>query len=52
MSVVAFIPAHYPERFGWLAEAMASAQSADRVLIISSVSAAGESETVEEGRVV
>jgi hypothetical protein len=34
--IVAFIPAHYPERFLWLKEAMASAQSADRVLIISS----------------
>jgi hypothetical protein len=33
--IVAFVPAHYPERFDWLAEAVVSAQSADRVLIVS-----------------
>jgi len=36
MGVVAFIPAHFPDRFQWLHEATGSAHLADRTLIISS----------------
>ena len=34
--MVAFIPAHFPERFPWVAEAVVSAQAADRVVVIAS----------------
>jgi hypothetical protein len=33
--VVAFLPAHFPERFPWLTEAVRSAQSADRILVVA-----------------
>lgn len=34
--LVAFIPAHFPERFHWLTDGVLSAQSADRILVVAS----------------